>query len=371
VPVLVYYAAAFAAALAMVFGLTPLALKFARRRAILDHPGDYKVQPSAVPYLGGVAIVVSFALVVMMGALLRPLATFATEVPIVIGLGLALSFMGLIDDLKGMNPVVRFVIEIMAAAALFYSGVSVDIFAGAEAVNLVVTLVWIVGITNAFNLLDNMDGLSAGVAVIASLFFFILAASNGQPLVATLSIALAGCALGFLRHNFHPAKIYMGDAGSLFLGFMLAVIGLKLRFPSPVQVTFVVPILVLWVPIFDTVLVILSRLTHRLSPFAGGRDHTSHRLVFVGVPVPVAVSLIYLSAIGLGWLAICVSRVDVGTGYMLGALVVVMSLFLGGLLAGVPVYEHSKRRRMMLVEVTPHEAEPHADPSAKVSEARG
>ena len=362
-PVAFYYAAAFGAALGTAFFFTPLALRIATKKQILDHPGDYKTQRSAVPYLGGVAIVLAFAVVVLIGAFLRPLATFASEVPIIIGIAVALSLMGLIDDLRGINPFVRFAIEIAGAVILFYVGVGVELFPTVQPLNVLFSVFWIVGITNAFNLLDNMDGLSAGVAVIASMLFFILGAVNGQILVATLAVALAGCALGFLRHNFHPAKIYMGDAGSLFLGFMLSVIGLKLRFPSPAQITFLVPILVLWVPIFDTVLVVTTRLAHRLNPFAGGRDHTSHRLVFVGIPVPTAVNLIYLSTAALGWLAICVSRVDVTTGYMLGGLVGVTSLVLGGLLARVPVYESSQRRRMMLVEVSrhPHDPEDEAD----------
>jgi UDP-GlcNAc:undecaprenyl-phosphate GlcNAc-1-phosphate transferase len=149
----------------------------------------------------------------------------------------------------------------------------------------------------------------------------------------------------------------MGDAGSLFLGFLLAVIGLKLRFESPPQVTFLVPILVLGIPIFDTVLVVTTRLMHRLSPIVGGRDHMSHRLVFVGIPVPAAVSLIYAAAIALGWLAIAMSRVDVVTAYILGGFVVAVGLFLGVLLALVPVYESSRRRKVMLVEVEKHEEE--------------
>lgn len=352
------YVGAFSAALALAFGLTPLALRLAVRTGVLDHPGHYKQQESAVPYLGGLAIVCSFAIAVIAGALLRPLDTFLGEVPLIIGCALALGVVGLIDDLRGLNPALRFVLEILAALALFYAGIRVELFPGVDILNGVVTVMWIVGVTNAFNLLDNMDGLSAGVAVIASLFFFGLAAVNGQVLVGALSVALAGCALGFLRHNFHPARIYMGDAGSLFLGFLLAVIGIKLQFAGPTQVTFLVPLLVLGVPIFDTVLVVATRLSHRINPFVGGRDHTSHRLVFVGIPVPAAVGLIYMAALGLGWLAVCVSRIDVTTAYMLVGFVVVASVFLGVLLGRVPVYARSRRRHMMLVEVERHVEEP-------------
>jgi len=363
------YAAAFSAALAMAFGLTPVALRVALRKQVLDQPGEYKKQEQAVPYLGGLAIVCSFSIVVLVGTLLRPLATFTAQVPLMIGCALALSVVGLVDDLKGVNPLIRFALETGAAVALFYEGVGVQMFPGGGAANLAITVLWIVGITNAFNLLDNMDGLSAGVATIAALFFFLIAAINGQVLVGSLAIALAGCALGFLRHNFHPARIYMGDAGSLFLGFMLSVIGLKLEFVSPVHVTFLVPILVLGIPIFDTALVVLTRLGHKVNPFHGARDHTSHRLVFVGIPVPAAVSLIYGAAVGLGWLALCVSRVDVVTAYMLAGFVAVASVFLGTLLAHIPVYEKSRRRHMMLVEVKGHESEPEEAPEPMLEQS--
>ena len=179
------------------------------------------------------------------------------------------------------------------------------------------TVVWVVGITNAFNLLDNMDGLSSGVAAIAAGSIFVIAASNGQFLVAALSIGLAGCALGFLRHNFHPATIYMGDAGALFLGFLLAYLGLKLRFDTPADVTFLVPIVVMGVPIFDTTLVTVTRLRARRQPVPRGRDHTSHRLVRIGLPVPAAVALIYAVGVCLGLVALVVSRVDRVSAYLL------------------------------------------------------
>lgn len=360
-PVAVYYAAAFLAALTIAFVFTPVAMKVAIRRSLLDEPRGYRTQPAAVPYLGGIVMVVTFALVVTVGALFRPLQTFPRELPVIMSAALCLAIVGLVDDLRHAPIWIRFVVQVGAAVALFFTGVRTDIFGGGDAINLVITVLWIVGITNAFNLLDNMDGLSAGVAVIASLFFFFSAALYGQILVASLAIALAGCAVGFLRHNVHPAKIYMGDAGSLFIGFVLAVIGLKLRFPAPPEVAYLVPILILWIPIFDTTLVVATRLAHRLSPYSGNRDHLSHRLVFMGLSVPMVVRLIYVSAVGVGWLAICVSRTDVVTGYMLAALVIGSSLVIGSLLARVPVYENSKRRRMMLVEVKKHEPEQDVD----------
>lgn len=353
------YAGAFVASLGMALGLTPLALRIALRRQVLDHPGDYKAQESPVPYLGGLAIVVAFSVAILIATLISPPPGGVRELAILLGMAILLSFVGLGDDIYGFPLLPRFIVEIAAATVIWWSGVGILLFDSSLA-NGLVTVLWIVGITNAFNLLDNMDGLSAGIAAIASATFFVLAVTNGQTAVAGLSIALCGCALGFLRSNFHPARIYMGDAGSLFFGFMLAVLGIKLRFEAPREITFMVPVLVLGVAILDTTLVVASRLAHRLSPFTGGRDHVSHRLVFVGIPVRSAVALIYAAGVALGWLAIVMSRQDLQTGLILMGFVISVAGFAGVMLALVPVYQHSKRRHMMLMEVVPHEtrAEP-------------
>jgi UDP-GlcNAc:undecaprenyl-phosphate GlcNAc-1-phosphate transferase len=239
-------------------------------------------------------------------------------------------------------------------------GAGTDLQAG-RAFDLVVTVVWVVGITNAFNLLDNMDGLSAGVASIAGLAFAVIAALNGQFLVAALGAGVGGCAAGFLRHNFHPAKIYMGDAGSLFLGYLLAVLGLELKLSAtPPVVALFVPMLVLGLPLFDTTLVTVQRLLHGRSPMQGGRDHTSHRLVWVGIPVPVAVCLLYATAVALGWLALLLARLDTLSGLLLIGFVLTCGTFLLGLLSAVPVYDNSKQRQVMLRVVRDHDPEQRA-----------
>jgi UDP-GlcNAc:undecaprenyl-phosphate/decaprenyl-phosphate GlcNAc-1-phosphate transferase len=348
------YALAFVVSLVISLALTPLALRVATKRNVLDHPGHYKVQPSAVPYLGGAALAISFSITVLLATLMNPPPGGVSQLALILGLAVVLSFVGLADDLRTISPLIRFVVQLAAGVAVWLSGVSITLFDNAWA-NAVLTLVWIVGITNAFNLLDNMDGLSAGIAAISAAFFFTLAAINGQVAVAALSIALCGCALGFLRSNFHPARIYMGDAGSLFLGFLLAVIGIKLRFEAPQEITFMVPVLVLGVAIIDTTMVTISRLLHRRSPFAGGRDHISHRLVFVGLSVPTAVTLVYAAGISLGWLAIVMSRVDRVSGFILMGLTVTIATFMATLLGRVPVYSTSKRRWLMIQEVARHE----------------
>ena len=354
------YLGIFTGALALSLLLTPLALRVALRRQILDQPGGHKSHVSPVPYLGGTAIVIAFALAVGAGSLVRPPESGREELLVLLGIAVGLAVMGLVDDLRGLNPWLRLAIQLAAGGGVAATGIGVAIF-DVDALNVALTVVWVVGITNAFNLLDNMDGLSAGVAAIAAGWFFAIAAVNGQFLVAGLSVGLAGCALGFLRHNLPPARIYMGDAGSLFLGFLLSVIGLRLRFDAPEQISFLVPVLVLGVAIFDTTLVTITRLLHRKSPLIGGRDHTSHRLVFVGIPVRATVALIYTGAVSVGWLALVLSRVEQDTAYLLMAWVLVVAGFLGVLLGRTPVYETSKRRRMMLREVVAHEDEPAAE----------
>ena len=200
------YVGAFVVSVGMALGLTPLALRIALRRQVLDHPGDYKTQESPVPYLGGLAIVIAFSGAILLATLISPPPGGVRELAVLLGMGVLLSFVGLGDDLRGFHPLPRFAIEVGAALVMWWSGVGITLFDGSFA-NALLTIVWIVGITNAFNLLDNMDGLSAGIAAIASATFFVLAVINGQTAVAGLSIALCGCALGFLRSNFHPARI--------------------------------------------------------------------------------------------------------------------------------------------------------------------
>ena len=362
------YAAVFAVTSALALLLTPLAMQIALRRNVLDHPSEVKAQESPVPYLGGLAIVGAFSIVVVGAALARPPEGGADEIVVILGIAVVLAIMGLLDDLRGLGPVLRLSVEVAAAVVVWISSDGAGLFQN-DVLDCAITIVWIVGITNAMNFLDNMDGLSAGVATIAAGWFFVIAADNGQFLVATLAIALAGCSLGFLRSNFHPARIYMGDAGSLFMGFLLAVLGIKLRFPDhPQELTLFVPVLVLGIPLFDTTLITVNRLLHDRSPFLGGRDHTSHRLVFVGLPVRVTVTLIYLAAMSSGVLGMVLANLDdVGVGMLLLGWVGIVAVTLGVVISFVPVYETSTRRHLMLREVKRHDAEPEHGSAPKTA----
>ncbi len=197
-----------------------------------------------------------------------------------------------------------------------------------EPLNIAVTLGWVVVITNAMNLLDNMDGLSGGVGAIAAIFFLLLAAMNDQVLVGALSAALVGACLGFLVYNLNPASIFMGDGGSLFLGFILAAVAIKLRFPEGLQiVTWMVPVLILGLPLFDTTLVIISRLRRGLNPLTTpGKDHVSHRLVAMGYTRREAVLICYLICAGLGVVALFVTQASIVEGYVVGGVMVLAGL---------------------------------------------
>ncbi|MEX2555852.1 MAG: MraY family glycosyltransferase [Actinomycetota bacterium] len=314
------YIGIFVGTLTLSLILVPLALRFAVRREVLDHPGGYKGQAAPVPYLGGMAMLGAFTFTIGGAALLRPPPSGLTDLLVMLGGASLLALVGLIDDLRGLGITIRLAATVVAAVALWFGGTGVLLF-GDPWLDGGLTVLWVVGITNALNLLDNMDGLSAGVAAIAAWTFFMVAALNGQYLVAGLSLALAGCAAGFLRHNLPPAKIYMGDAGSLFLGFMLAALGIRLRLDQGPPIAVLVPILVLTVPLLDTGLVTISRLHRGVSPFQGSADHTSHRLVRTGMTVRGAVTVIYVAAIASGWLAIVMSRqTDAVSGYLLAAL---------------------------------------------------
>ncbi len=303
------YAVVLTASLALSLVLVPVALAVAVRFGLLDHPGPAKAHAEAVPYLGGAAIVVSFALVVVIGNVADPPPSGLDELAGFLALGVLLAVVGLVDDLgRGLSPWLRLVIETGAGVGVWLLGISPELAGVPRPADAVVTVVWVVGITNAFNLLDNMDGLSAGVAIVAALAIFGVALLQHRYLVSALALALAGCAAGFLRANFHPAKIYMGDGGSLFLGFVLAVLLLKLRANAPTRVPLAVMIAIPGVAIFDTTLVTVSRLAHRRSPFQGGQDHTSHRLVRLGMSVPVAVTTIYAAGVVLGGAALLMSQ---------------------------------------------------------------
>jgi len=331
------YLAVFVTTAILSIVLTPMALRYAIRANVLDQPGQHKSHKAAVPYLGGLAIVVTFVIAVILMSVLRPPHTGRGELLGVLTIAVLLAAVGLIDDLRRVSPLWRLIAEVSAASIVWSLGNGTAVTT-VETVDLILTVLWFVGITNAFNLLDNMDGLAAGLAAISSMTVFAVAGTNGQFLVAGLAVALAGCTVGFLRLNFHPARIYMGDSGSLFIGFLVAYLGIKLRFEGGRLVSALVPIFACSAAVFDTSLVVISRIRAGRNPFQGGQDHVSHRLVKLGLSVPAAVCTIYLGAIGIGILSFAISRLEPVSAFLLAGLVGATLTILGGFLLTVPVY---------------------------------
>ncbi|MCU0493025.1 MAG: undecaprenyl/decaprenyl-phosphate alpha-N-acetylglucosaminyl 1-phosphate transferase [Chloroflexaceae bacterium] len=302
-------------ALTFSIAATPLARRLALWTGVISVPRSRDVHVQPVPLLGGAAIYVAFMLAMLIWgdrAYIREL------VGILVGATL-ISLFGLVDDRWGLRASVKMLGQALAGMVLIVSGVSVELFAQPW-LNWLLTLVWVVGITNALNFLDNMDGLSGGVASVACAFFLLLAAMNEprQVLVGALAAGLLGACLGFLRYNLNPATIFMGDTGSLFIGFMLAAVAIKLRFLSNVPlVTWMVPVFVLALPIFDTALVFVSRLRRRVNPFTtAGKDHLSHRLVALGLTKREAVLTCYLIAGACGLVGTYLTQARLAEAYI-------------------------------------------------------
>jgi len=344
------YMLIFLSALLLAVWGTPLARWAAPRLGFIDQPSARRVHRRPIPRLGGAAIYLA-AIVALL--VFRERAYIHQAVGVLLGATLV-SFFGLWDDRRGLSPAFKLLGQFGAAAILLFTGVGVDLFPY-EWLNIAVTLLWVVGITNAMNLLDNMDGLSGGVGAVASSFFLLLAAMNGQYLVGVLSAALLGACVGFLVYNLNPASIFMGDAGALFLGFMLAAVGIKLRFMENVNiVTWMVPVLILGVPIFDTTLVFISRMLRGLNPLtAPGKDHTSHRLVSMGFTQREAVMILYLAGGALGLQAVFVTQATVLEGYIVGGAVV--------LTGGVALVALERWYRAKMLKTTKKEGNPETN----------
>ncbi len=313
---------AFVLALGLASALIPLMRLLARRAGLVALPREDRWHRAPIPLLGGPAIVlamvVTFAVVGNLPRAFWPLILTA----------LAMAGVGLLDDLRPLRPPVKFVIQLILATVLLGFGFELHL-TGVPLIDVLLTLFWIVGITNAFNLLDNMDGLAAGIAVIAAGFRLLFFVMDGDWGGATVSAIFMGAVLGFLLRNFPPASIFMGDSGSLFLGFFLS--GLCLGTPYPytrgVGAVLLFPVLLILVPIFDTAFVTVTRILSGRPVSAGGRDHPSHRLVAIGVSERKAVLLLYGLSIASGVLAYI--SYQVGLAYTL-----VFLAFLGlGLMA--------------------------------------
>ena len=300
----------FIIALMVTLASTPFVRRLAIAIGFVDAPAQRKLHSTPMPLMGGVAIVAG-ALLALLLAVLRVRPFQSPEVQGIILACTVVAITGLIDDKVHLPAWAKFSGQIVGFIILVLFDVYVKLPLPLW-LNYVITFLWVTGISNAINFLDNMDGLSAGISGICAAFIMLLGALNGQYLVSGLAAAVLGACLGFLRYNFKPAQIFMGDVGSLFLGFLLAILGIQLRFlENSNAVTWMVPVLILGLPIFDTTLVVFSRVRRGVSPLTAGKDHTSHRLVNRGMSQKEAVLTLYLMAGTYGMTAIFVTQANI------------------------------------------------------------
>jgi UDP-GlcNAc:undecaprenyl-phosphate GlcNAc-1-phosphate transferase len=297
----------------------------ALRVGMVDLPGPRKVHLQPIPLLGGLAMYGAVVIAVL-SAFSGPAR--AQIVGILIGATLVAGI-GILDDHGVLHHQVKLFLGMpLAAAILMVSGIRAQVFSvllggrSGDYLDVALTVVWVVGITASFSILDHMDGLCAGIAAMASVFFALLAYLHGQTLVTTLAAAVLGAATGFLRWNFKPAKIFMGDGGAMFLGFLMATLGLKLRLEHTSHLSsWLAPILILGVTIFDTTLVTISRSRRGLLPFATpGKDHAAHRLANLGLGHRGAVLTLYLLGAMGGGAAVLVSYLSTRGALLVGTL---------------------------------------------------
>ncbi|HEX9744719.1 MAG TPA: MraY family glycosyltransferase [bacterium] len=304
-------------ALAVCATLTPVLIRFATKRGILDQPDARKQHLKPVPTLGGTAvfsgvIAAVFVIFPFLPAHLRP-----DEIYAVLGmsLGAALSFiLGLFDDLFGLKPGRKFLFQVLIAAGGILFGIKIGFLSGVgtqyiylqQPIIVILTIFWVTALMNAINLIDGLDGLASGITAIASVAFLILSLAHGQYAAALVSAALLGTTLGFLPWNFHPAKIFLGDAGSMTLGYLLATVSIIGPFKTTTALTIALPILILGLPIFDTSWAIFRRTVARKKISEADNDHVHHKLHKKGVSHRNTVLILYGIAAVLAVIAVII-----------------------------------------------------------------
>ena len=308
------YLAIFLVSLALSTLLVPLLRKIALKYSVLDRPNQsHKTHRESIPYLGGFAIVIPVSLLIFIGPLLFVEdSDYSVRSTLILLPAVVLALIGLFDDIKNLSASSRFFLQsIIAIGITFYLenlGYNILILSN-QIGNILLSIFWLVGIINAFNFFDNLDGGAAGITCIASLNLFLLGLWGGQYLISSISLALAGAGLGFLWWNRNPARIYLGDSGALFIGFLLAIS--LLQFEPRVESRFasaLIPVFLLALPIIDTTVAVFSRVSRGISIFQGGRDHLSHRLVILGFSRKITALLLWGLAATFSSLTLVISQ---------------------------------------------------------------
>jgi len=284
----------------------PIAREAALKYGIVDAPdGQLKHQREPVPYFGGLAIYIAFVMSLALTFEFRQ-----DVLGIVLG-GTIVVMLGLIDDFGVLTPATKLAGQLLAIFVLIKSGIRIEIAVLPDWVDLILTVFWMVGLINAFNLLDIMDGLAAGVGAVSAMFLLLVALFQGDQTTAFMLAALIGSLLGFLRYNWQPAKIYMGDTGAMLIGLLLGAMTMIGKYPSDHPVSLLTPVFILGVPIFDTLFVMYIRYMRGLPVFWGSPDHIAIRLRHWGLTIPQIVLISYgCTAIvaGIGLVIMAVSQ---------------------------------------------------------------
>ena len=322
------YIAAFACAFAITLVTTPFAKWLSVKCGAIDYPNDRGVHKKPMPRMGGVAIVLGFTITVLMVNYFdksmdsRQFAGFLVGALLIAGLGV-------VDDMKNLPAKLKFCVQILAALIVIFSGTRIQVVlwpvtAYLQKFSIPITLVWIVGVTNAVNLIDGLDGLAAGVTSIAAMSLMVLCIMTGSTTAVGLTAALAGACLGFLPRNFNPAEIFMGDTGSTFLGFVLAVTSILGVFKGYALLALIVSVLCVGLPVFDTICAMLRRMAKNQPIMQADRGHLHHKLIDHGFSQRQAVLIMYTISLLLGLLAIFISFKDSGTIVVMALTVIVL-----------------------------------------------
>lgn len=332
------YAIAFLLSLGLAALLTPVVLRFAVSMRLYDIPdGERKIHAVSIPRLGGIAITLAFTLP-LVGMYLLPnklsaflhgndtrLLSFVAGLACIVGLGIA-------DDLRGVGAKTKLAVQSVAAVILWSGGISFDQISilgnsiELGSLSLGVTILWVTALVNAMNLIDGLDGLAAGVAFFASFSLFIIALIDGNAILACFSASLAGAVLGFLLYNFSPALIFMGDTGSMVLGYVFAACGLWATSKRSTALSLLLPMVALGVPIFDTIFAFSRRALSGRSPFSSDRGHIHHRLMDLGLTQRQVVLTLYLICVLLSAVAVTIRATDdLRYGAVIVALVIAMA----------------------------------------------
>lgn len=286
--------------------VTPIVREFALKLGVIDRPGgvSYKWHQRPTPYLGGLGVIVAVAIPVAVYEVRDP---GISRVGIMFVVSIACAVLGVWDDIRALSAALKLGITLVAGAIVWQAGIGTN-FSESPIFDVLLTAFWIAAITHAFNIVDNMDGVAAGVAVMAALSYFGVAAANGQHFHAAIAVSVAGACAGFLPFNFLPASIFMGDLGTMFLGFFLGSIGLVLDVPAAgIPTRTVMAVMIMGVPLFNMLLVIVSRLRAGQRVTHGGTDGVAHRLVALGLTRGEAAVVFWMAGAALGTSAISIS----------------------------------------------------------------